>query len=280
MFKYPLIFLVLFMNSANLSIAQETSPPIAADDPVLKIFEPRQFSDTSGVVLNYRLMKPIDFDSEKRYPLVVFLHGAGERGSDNNSQLKHGAKEFATDENRKKYPAYVLAPQCPSGLKWVEVDWTLPRSEIPEAPSQSMVLLKGLIDTMKESSNINKSRIYITGLSMGGYGTWDAVARYENLFAAAAPICGGGDPKTVSRFAKLPLWCFHGSEDPTVPVGRSREMIDALKAIGASPRYIEYAGVEHDSWTETYKNPELFSWLFEQKKADTDYSEHHQDDLK
>jgi len=280
MFKNSLIFLFVIMTSVNSIIAQETSPAIAADDPLLKIFEPRQFSDASGVVLSYRLMKPIDFDSEKRYPLVVFLHGAGERGSDNTSQLKHGAKEFATDENRKKYPAYVLAPQCPSGLKWVEVDWTLPRSEIPEAPSQSMGLLKGLIDTMKESSNVNKSKIYVTGLSMGGYGTWDAVARYENLFAAAAPICGGGDPKTVSRFAKLPLWCFHGSEDPTVPFGRSREMIDALKAIGASPRYTEYAGVQHDSWTETYKNPELFSWLFEQKKADIDYSDHHQDDLK
>jgi predicted peptidase len=280
MLKFLPVFLLVIMTSVNPIAAQETPPAVAADDPVLKVFEPRQFSDSSGVVLNYRLMKPIDFDSEKRYPLVVFLHGAGERGSDNTSQLKHGAKEFAKEENRKKYPAYVLAPQCPKGMKWVEVDWSQPTSKMPETPSQSMVLLKNLVDTMCANSNVDASRVYITGLSMGGYGTWDAISRYENVFAAAAPICGGGDPKFVSRFAKLPLWCFHGSDDPAVPVGRSREMIDALKAFGASPRYTEYEGVKHDSWTETYKNPEFFGWLFDQKMADADYSANPQEDLK
>jgi len=252
------------------TLAQENPPVISTDDPMLKLFEPRQFSDSDGNILHYRLMKPIGFNPETKYPLVVFLHGAGERGSDNVAQLKHGMRDFSSEENRKKYPAYVLAPQCPNDHKWVELDWSAPRSDMPEDPGITMFLLKGLIDAMLETSNVDESRVYVTGLSMGGYGTWDAIARFENVFAAAAPVCGGGDPKTVGRFAKLPLWCFHGEKDPAVPVTRSREMIDALKAIGASVKYTEYPGVQHDSWTATYKNPEFHKWLFDQKKPSID----------
>jgi len=268
------------MTPLATHIAQEIPPAIVSDDPMLKLFEPRQFSDPDGNVLQYRLMKPIDFDPEKKYPLVIFLHGAGERGSDNVSQLKHGTREFSSETNRIKYPAYVLAPQCPKDHKWVEVDWSAPRSEMPEDPGVTMSLLKGLIDAMLESSNVDPSRVYITGLSMGGYGTWDAIARYEDVFAAAAPVCGGGDPKTVSRFAKLPLWCFHGEKDSVVQPIRSREMIDAMKAIGSSPLYTEYPGVQHDSWTETYENPEFHRWLFDQKKPMSDDSLSIQDDNK
>ena len=131
-----------------------------------------------------------------------------------------------------------------------------------------MATTKELIDEMVDTAGVDKSRIYLTGLSMGGYGTWDAIARYEGFFAAAAPICGGGDPKMASKFARLPIWCFHGEQDSVVKVGRSREMIDALKAIGSTAKYTEYPGVNHDSWTETYSNPAFYQWLFDQQKTE------------
>ncbi len=236
------------------------------NDPMLKIFEPREYVDASGVSLNYRLMKPIDYKPGKKYPLVIFLHGAGERGDDNLAQLKHAAREFANEERRRQYPAYILAPQCPIEKKWVEVDWKLDNSEMPEEPSQSLTLVKTLADLMIETAGIDESRIYITGLSMGGYGTWDALARYENFFAAAAPICGGGDPKSVKSFTNVPIWCFHGTKDKVVKVQQSTQMVEALKSLGGTPKFTEYPEAEHDSWTQTYANPELYEWLFAQER--------------
>ena len=237
-----------------------------SNDPLLQVFEPREFVDADGKSLNYRLMKPIDFRPSKKYPLVIFLHGAGERGDDNLAQLTHAAKEFANEERRRMYPAYVLFPQCPKEKKWVEVDWKLEASKIPEQPSEPMTLVKALVDTMLETAGIDDTRVYITGLSMGGFGTWDAIARYENFFAAAAPICGGGDTATAKRIVDLPIWCFHGAKDPVVKVKQSREMIDALKALRGNPKYTEYPLALHDSWTETYANPELYEWLFAQTR--------------
>jgi predicted peptidase len=173
---------------------------------------------------------------------------------------------MAREERRRQYPAYVLVPQCPKDQRWVDVDWSLPQSSIPAEASQSMSLVKKLIDTMCQTAGIDEQRIYLTGLSMGGYGTWDAIARYEHFFAAAAPVCGGGDPKTVSRFAQLPIWCFHGALDKTVKPTRSREMVAALKAVGSDIRYTEYPEAAHDSWTATYANPEFYDWLFQQQK--------------
>jgi predicted peptidase len=129
-----------------------------------------------------------------------------------------------------------------------------------------MQSVKELMDDMVENAGIDTSRIYITGLSMGGYGTWDAIARYPNFFGAAAPVCGGGDPKLVKQYAKLPIWCFHGEADSVVKVIRSREMVEALQQVGSSIKYTEYPGVQHDSWTATYSNPEFYEWLFAQRK--------------
>jgi predicted peptidase len=256
------------MSSSLPLHAQEAARPavVQVDDNLLALYEPREFADEQGQVLRYRLLKPIDYRPSKRYPLIVFLHGAGERGDDNISQLKHGAGEMAREERRRQYPAYVLVPQCPKDQRWVDVDWSLPQSSIPAEASKSMSLVKKLIDTMCQTAGIDEQRIYLTGLSMGGYGTWDAIARYEHFFAAAAPVCGGGDPKTVSRFAQLPIWCFHGALDKTVKPTRSREMVAALKAVGSDIRYTEYPEAAHDSWTATYANPEFYDWLFQQQK--------------
>lgn len=244
---------------------QETASGAVAVDPV-RLYEPREFVGSNGEALKYRLIKPVDYQPGKKYPLILFLHGAGERGSDNTVTLVHAAKDLANPARRAKYPAYVVIPQCPKDKKWSEVDWAKESSELPEKPSDSMQSLKELLDEMIENAGVDRNRVYITGLSMGGYGTWDAIARYPDFFAAAAPICGGGDPKTVERFKRLPIWCFHGAKDPVVKVIRSREMVDALQAVGSKIKYTEYPEAQHDSWTATYANPEFYDWLFAQRR--------------
>jgi predicted peptidase len=216
--------------------------------------------------LPYRLLKPNPFDPSQKYPLVIFLHGAGERGSDNEKQLVHGMNEFASDEIMARYPAFVIAPQCPEGEAWGGFS-RLAKKQTPDGQLTPALdaTLKAVAALRKELS-IDDKRIYITGLSMGGYGTWDALAKQPDLFAAAAPICGGGSTAQVDKFKHIPIWAFHGSDDKTVPAERSREMIEALKAAGATPKYTEYAGVGHNSWAQTYSNPGLYEWLFAQRK--------------
>ncbi len=231
-----------------------------------KMYEARTCVDAQGDNSPYRLMRPSKYDPAQKYPLVVFLHGAGERGSDNEAQLKWGMEDFAAPQLREKYPCFVVAPQCPSEEKWVNVDWTLSSHSMPEKPANAMRLVLELIEQLRKEFSIDGDRLYITGLSMGGYGAWDAIQRHPNLFAAAAPVCGGGDPAFANRIAKLPIWAFHGDEDTAVKPQRSREMIEALEAAGGEPKYTEYAGVGHNSWSPTYANPEFYVWLFAQKK--------------
>jgi predicted peptidase len=147
----------------------------------------------------------------------------------------------------------------------VEVDWSADQHDLPETSSDSLALAVDIVRDLIEQKKADPTRIYITGLSMGGYGTWDAIARYPDLFAAAVPICGGGDPKTAPRFKQLPVWCFHGGRDGVVKPERSREMVKALEQSGGKPKYTEYPEAGHDSWTATYANPELHQWLFEQR---------------
>jgi predicted peptidase len=233
-------------------------------DPAL-LFEPRQFAGADGKVLNYRLLKPKDFKPTGNYPLVIFLHGAGERGDDNKAQLVHGMKEFCKPEWREKFRCYVLAPQCPSGQKWADIDWSTPEVMLPEKISSSLELTFQVVDQMLEDSAIDKTRIYLTGLSMGGYGTWDGLARRPKFFAAAMPICGGGDPKTAELIKDVPIACFHGAQDKVVTPDKSRKMIEALRACGSKPVYVEYENAGHDSWTDTYSSEDNIQWLFDQR---------------
>jgi predicted peptidase len=248
---------------SSLVVLAMTSVLPAADNR--DRFEARTFTD-GDYKLPYRLLKPKDYDVRQKYPLVIFLHGAGERGDDDEKQLIHGMNDFAADEIMTTYPAFVIAPQCPSGEAWGGIS-RLAKSPTPDGKLSPALdaTLKAFAALQKEFS-IDDQRIYITGLSMGGYGTWDALAKRPELFAAAALICGGGDTSQVSKFKDIPIWAFHGADDRTVPVERSREMIEALKAAGGNPRYTEYAGVGHNSWAQTYSNPELYAWLFGQRK--------------
>lgn len=254
----------LFLIMLGISLAMNAFAT-AAD--VRERFEARTFSDAAGEKLNYRLLKPLDYNKETKYPLVVFLHGAGERGSDNFKQLVHGMADFASDEAMKKHPAFVIAPQCPDGKQWVNVSWSADSHKMPEKAAEPLQQTIDLVDSLAKEFSIDPNRIYITGLSMGGYGTWDAAQRWPDKFAAAAPVCGGGDAESVKQIKSLPIWAFHGGADGVVRPKRSRDMIEALKKAGGSPKYTEYKDVGHDSWSATYRNPEFHDWLFAQKRT-------------
>lgn len=219
--------------------------------------------------LPYRLMKPDGYskDGKDRYPLVVFLHGIGERGSDNKKQLTNGAERFVADAARKKHPCFLAVPQCPSDKMWAGIRDTKVNPKFADKPTEPAALVLDLIDALSKEYRIDADRIYMTGVSMGGYGTWDLISRKPDLFAAALPVCGGGDPAQAEKLTKLPIWVHHGDKDNAVPPERSREMVDAIKKAGGKPEYTEYKGVGHDSWTPTYKDEKVHDWLFQQKKG-------------
>lgn len=228
-------------------------------------FEKHVF-DPGGAALPYRLLRPAKLKTGVKYPLVLFFHGAGERGDDNVKQLVHGMKEFVKDVNRTKHPCFVVAPQCPAGTWWsapTRSKLAKPAARLHRPLESSMALL----DSLEREFPIDAARIYVTGLSMGGYATWDLILHHPDRFAAAAPICGGGDVAQAGKLAQLPIWAFHGEADKAVPVALTRGMIDAIRKAGGKPRYTEYAGVGHDSWTRTYADPKFIAWLFAQKKS-------------
>lgn len=216
-------------------------------------------------VLPYRLMSPGNPKPGQKYPLVIFLHGAGERGNDNNVQLVHGVKEFANAQAREKFPCFLIAPQCPTGKRWVEVDWSAKQHDMPPKPSEPLNWLLALLEQMKKEKPIDTDRIYVTGLSMGGYGTWDLLSRHAEMFAAAVPVCGGGDDAKASVMKGVPIWVFHGAKDTAVIPERSRNMVAAVKKAEGNIKYTEYPEVGHDSWNKAYADPELLPWMFGQK---------------
>lgn len=235
---------------------------VLAQDPVQDM-APRETTGPGGKLL-YRLYTPKGASAENRLPLILFLHGAGERGDDNALQLKNCMKQFLAQQ--ATYPAFIVAPQCPKGKKWNEVDWHAATHVTPEKPSDAFASLIPLLESLQKELPVDPKRLYVTGLSMGGYGTWDLITRLPETFAAAVPICGGGDETKVGAIAKIPQWIFHGGADKVVKPERSRNMVEALKKAGASPRYTEYEGVGHNSWDKAYAEADLWSWLFSQKK--------------
>jgi predicted peptidase len=220
-----------------------------------------------GDTLNYRQLYP-DSDTFRKFPLVIFLHGSGERGNDNEAQLKWGVMNFATDQNMMLHPAFVIAPQCPSNMNWSNFSRERNSTEmhLQTSPTKPMELLIGLIRQLIKTLPVDSNRIYITGLSMGGYGTYDAIERYPHLFAAAVPVCGGGDVSKAASIAHLPIWIFHGAEDPAVSPIYSLEMLQALTKAGAHPGFTQYPENGHFSWLGAYSDALMIEWLFRQHK--------------
>lgn len=230
-------------------------------------FSKNQFISKTGDTLNYRILYP-DYNAIRKYPLVIFLHGAGERGNDNESQLKWGVMNFATDEAMTKYPAIVIAPQCPENQGWSDFKSRENSGSLhfQASPSKPMELLHQLIQQIIKTSNVDTTRIYITGVSMGGFGTYDAITRYPNLFAAAVPVCGGGDITKASLFAHIPIWIYHGSEDPVVNPLLSVDMVAALIKAKAHPGFTLCPEFGHFSWIAAYSDAHLLEWMFRQHK--------------
>lgn len=216
--------------------------------------------------LQYRLLFP-DNVPGKKYPLVIFLHGAGERGSDNEAQLKWGVGTFASDEQMKLHPAIVVAPQCPEKSSWSNFSgYNKGDMKLQPTPSKPMELVIALIQKMKKALPVDTNRIYITGLSMGGFGTFDAITRYPDIFAAAVPVCGGGDESKAALIKEIPIWILHGAQDPTVSPDYSIDMAVALKKVGSNPGLTLYPDTGHFSWIPAYSDPLIIEWMFRQSK--------------
>jgi predicted peptidase len=198
------------------------------------------------MTLKYLLYLPADYAKQPQWPLMLFLHGAGERGDDLNLVKKHGPPKLVAAG--RQFPFIIVSPQCPKGRWWQPME------------------LAALLDEIVEKYKVNKDRIYVTGLSMGGFGTWSLAAYQPKRFAAIVPVCGGGEPIVAEAYAHLPVWVFHGAKDSVVPLERSEKMVRSLKRHGGNVKFTVYPEAGHDSWSETYANPKLYEWLLEQKR--------------
>jgi len=210
-----------------------------------------QYADTlddgAGFRINYLIQIPEAYNmSSKTWPLILFLHGAGERGDNLELVKKHGPPKLA-ENGQFNYPFIVVSPQCPKNDKWTS--------------EHQIMKLDILLDHIISRYRIDTDRIYLTGLSMGGFGTWSLGAKYPERFAALAPICGGGDPAWAEQLKNIPIWVFHGAKDSVVPVKRSKEMVEAIRKAGGNIKLTVYPDANHDAWTQTYNDPELYYWF-------------------
>lgn len=221
-------------------------------------FEARTYVNSKGDTLRYRLLAPLNYDSTKKYPLALCLHGGGGRGTDNITQVEGSwtAQLLSEYQNRTKYPAFVFVPQCPPAFSW---------GGIEGLPVVDSIVFEAMAELEKEFA-IDKTRQYVMGESLGGYGSWHFIAMYPQLFAAAVPICGGGDPTLANTFADTPVWAFHGAKDRSVPVKLSRDMIEAMKKAGGQPKYTEYPEEGHIISKPVTTTPDLLDWVFAQKR--------------
>ena len=204
--------------------------------------------------MGYLLYLPSDYqqDSQKPWPLVLFLHGRGESYGPLSLVAKWGPPRFA--QRGDDLPYILVSPQCPADGSWSD--------------DTRQAQLDQLLDDVCEHLNVDPARVYLTGLSMGGYGSWRLAARHPRRFAAVAPICGGGDPEDAEKLKDLPIWVFHGDQDDAVPIAKSNEMVDAIRAAGGNKlRFTTLEHVGHNSWSSAYALPELYTWMFEQQVA-------------
>lgn len=252
------------MTAVKGMVMMSMAATMAFAHKAVELTKAESISDESGATLLYRIYLPEPLPADKKLPLVLFLHGAGERGNDNTNQVKHGAMDLIRYAQSNE-AAVILFPQCPHEKKWAEVNWNAPAHTMPAQPSTSMALIFKLLEEKVNKLPIDKNRIYVTGISMGGYGTWDILQRKPGLFAAAMPICGGGDVAGAPLMKSTPIWAVHGDQDKAVPVSRSRDMVAALKACDGNIQYTEIPGAGHDVWTRTYADISMIKWLFSQR---------------
>ncbi len=236
-------------------------------DRLVDLFEPRECQH-AGLRFPARLLRPKTLEPGQSYPLILYLHGMGERGEDNGAQLRFLPEWMAQPEARRRYPCFLLAPQCRPDRFWVETPRAFDRAVPRRPPGPQMQAVINLLEEALAELPVDTRRLYLTGLSMGGYGSWDLGTRLADRWAAVAPICGGGDELYADRLVGVPVWAWHGDADDVVPVEKSRSMIDAIRRAGGDPKYTELAGVGHDSWTPAYTHDDgVLPWMFAQRRA-------------
>ena len=247
-------------------------PPKSESNKIFLIRNIQKFTFTAsnGESLPYCMYIPESYSEDYAYPLLLFLHGAGCRGADeeNGSQVEEGVQGLFVPSKTPTYDAIAVFPLCDSEARWVETDWEKGNYSVDDVEiSRNMVAVVELLDYIIENYSINTNRQYVTGLSMGGYGTWDLIMRYPDRFAAAAPLCGAGDPSKAEELKDLPIWAFHDIDDDAVPVSGTQNMVSAIKAAGGEKiLYTESQGFGHRIWDGVYNDPEFQTWLFSQRK--------------
>lgn len=259
--KLKFIFIAIIICVSSLAEAQDKS-----------LFKKEMYVSGNDT-LPYRILLPLNYDASKKYPLILFLHGAGERGNDNETQLMHGSSLFLRDSIRKKYPAIVIFPQCRENSYWSNVHRFEDKHgeeryiyQTGGKPTLDMDLLQRLLKKIIKEYPVEKKQIYAGGLSMGGMGTFEIVWRNPKMFAAAFPICGGADVASAKRFKKVHWWIFHGAKDDVVLPQFSQRIVDALEKINADVKFTLYLEANHNSWDNAFAEPELLPWLFSKKK--------------
>ncbi|HBE78502.1 MAG TPA: phospholipase [Firmicutes bacterium] len=261
-FVFWLLMLAILFVSGGYSKNQ--------DPKLISGFEAKIFDVKLGESLPYRLLRPVpdDLQSNQKFPAILFLHGSGERGSDNGKQLNYIAQIFDDPAMRQKYPCFVIAPQCPTNQNWV-VKESYSGSVLQSAePTKPLGETMELIHALSKDLPIDSGRMYVIGISSGGSGVWDLLARYPRLFAAAVPFSGSGDDKKAYLMVKTPIWAFHGGRDILVNPNTTRMMIQAIRKAGGDPRYTEYPNLFHNTWNKTFHDPAFFQWLFAQKQVE------------
>ena len=255
------------------SEAVKPDPPVGGHEKMVfpDSFLRLEFTASNGEELPYCLYVPENYSEDYAYPLLLMFHGAGTRGDDNGSQLTEGVLGFFMPKNTPAYDCIAVFPLCDSESRWVETDWSLGSYSLDEVEiSRNMTAVVELLDYLTETYSINENRQYVTGFSMGGYGTWDLLARFPDRFAAAIPICGGGDPSKAAELTDIPIHVFHDAGDGSVPVEASREMVDAILAAGGEKIiYTETEGNGHEVWDAAiYEgNLSVIYWMFEQRRG-------------
>ncbi|MBI5832774.1 MAG: phospholipase [Armatimonadetes bacterium] len=235
----------------------------AADVDPLNVMEARTFAAPNGVKLLYRLLQPLNYDAAKSYPLVLVLHGSGGRGDDNRQQIADqpiACAKLANEPLRSAFPCFVVAPQCPKTSTWSR--WR----DSKAGYTPEMAAVRALLGALPREFNIDAQRLYVTGLSMGGFGTCALLTGDPFTFAAAVPVCGAGNPDLMVDAVSVPMRVYHGTDDSAVPVAMSRRMVSVLNTRGGSLYYKEYPKTGHDSWLKAYAEADLWPWLFAQRR--------------
>lgn len=262
-----ILFILMALMVGNLLVAQENIKPSIDQLSDPSLFEAHRYVQGNDTLL-FRLYRSLAADTmTEALPLVIFLHGAGERGNDNCAQLKHCVWFFLDDTVSARYPFLLMVPQCPNERRWVNTDWSLPEHTMDSVPTAELRSVMAVLDSLTACGSVDSTRVYICGISMGGYGTWDLLQRWPEKFAAAIPICGGGDPAYADRMKDIPIYIFHGLQDGIVMPSRSIQMYDALREVGNEDVIlVTYPELAHGCWDAAFSTAGLFGWMFGKRK--------------